>query len=144
MPTISAPTKLLEHLLDETLAGRLRVHPHWATLARRNRVIPVYGDFMGLWVITMAGRLAFISDDEQDVVTPVSDDPSDIPGTHVALAQAAIMYKELASFMPPRPPNAAICNSCDGHGLVSPSHPNILCECGGAGWLPLNPPPSGI
>jgi hypothetical protein len=136
MPTISAPRDLLEHLLAEVLTSERKLHPHWASLARRNRVLPVFGDFMGFWVIAMDGRLGFISDDAQGVVVPISDGPLERHSAHVALAQAAITYEELAPFVPPRPPTALTCTACDGRGLMSPAYPNIICECGGAGWLP--------
>jgi hypothetical protein len=129
MPTISAPRGLLEQLLAQTIMGRIGVHPYFAILARRHHVLPVFGDFIGFWVVGMDGRLAFVPDEDQDRVEQISDDTMEIRGTHVALAQAAIAYPELAPFILRRPPNAVACTRCDGHGQISKAHPNS----GGAG-----------
>ncbi|WP_438026080.1 hypothetical protein [Sorangium sp. So ce233] len=51
----------------------------------------------------------------------------------MAICQAAKTRPELASLLPPRPVDAVTCSVCGGAGTIAGA-PQIVCECGGAGW----------
>jgi len=55
---------------------------------------------------------------------------------HIVLAEAARRYPELASLKPLRAPSDPVCPSCKGAGGVA-HYPNLICECGNLGWIPL-------
>ena len=55
---------------------------------------------------------------------------------HIVLAEAARRYNELLFLEPKRTPNDPVCPSCKGAGGVA-QYPNLICECGNLGWIPL-------
>jgi hypothetical protein len=50
----------------------------------------------------------------------------------LALCQAASMYKELVALVPVRPSGAESCTVCAGSGRLPAQ---LICSCGGAGWI---------
>ena len=55
----------------------------------------------------------------------------------LALAQGAKRYPELESLVPVRPANGEECESCGGTGRILglPEDSNVICYCGGLGWV---------
>ena len=133
MPRVSAPRDTLEKLLAECLDS---AHPADADVSRRHQVVPLMGDFMGWWVLTMSGDVAFVPHDEPTKLELVGDHPVHAIGIHVALAQGSRRYPALASIRPVRAADAIPCKSCDGTGRIPGMPENITCACGGMGWLP--------
>ena len=52
-----------------------------------------------------------------------------------SLVQGAKYYPPLNAIIPQRPKSSTTCNSCGGTGSIE-FHPNVICSCGGLGWLP--------
>ena len=80
-----------------------------------------------------------------DTICFIYDDPE--PGIerdpriqNTVIFHGSKKYPELKRFVPPRPPNAQTCSSCNGTGIVPISRPlkydNFNCYCGGLGWIP--------
>ena len=136
MVTISAPEQLLAELLATYLAGGDPDHPGEYSAAQRHQMLPVMGDFMGYWGLWTNGGLVFVPDDDSAHCEPVAGYPAERSSIHVALAIASRRYPALAPFCPQRPHDAVSCKSCDGHGRIPGAPDNIICECGGLGWLP--------
>ncbi len=110
--------------------------PEARTGAERHQVLPLLNDFTGCWALTPEGRLVFFSWAAPGVLELVSDRPVDVLGTHVALAIGSRRYSALADISPKRTPDAVPCESCDGSGHISGAPANMVCACGGLGWLP--------
>ena len=51
----------------------------------------------------------------------------------MAICQGAKTHPELAVLLPPRPAEAVTCSVCGGSGTIVGA-PQLVCECGGAGW----------
>jgi hypothetical protein len=105
-------------------------------LAARYRLLPVYLDWTGFVGLREDGELLFVGSDPPQ-------DPAILEEAHfrrIALAVAAQDYPELAFLRPERPPDAVVCPSCGGAGRVVlagvQAPPNVLCACGGLGWVP--------
>ena len=134
MPRVPVPRETLEKLLTEHLESASR-----SDAAARHHVLPLMDDFMGCWALTMSGELAFVPHEDPDVLDLVRDHPTEAIGTHVALAQGSRRYPALVSIRPRRPSDAIPCTNCDGSGHIRGTPDNIICMCGGLGWLPLQP-----
>ena len=104
--------------------------------AARHNVLPLLNDFMGCWALTVEGDIVFFSWDAPEVLDPTSDRPVDLLGAHVARALGNRRYPALAGIAPQRTPDAVSCESCDGAGHIPGAPDNLLCACGGLGWLP--------
>jgi hypothetical protein len=65
----------------------------------------------------------------------------DLRMRNAALYQGSSKYPELAVLVPARPPTARDCPHCGGSGAPLLALPagaeNIVCFCGGLGWIPL-------
>ena len=53
---------------------------------------------------------------------------------NLALVQGADRYPPLRRLIPSRPKSARTCTACNGAGRF-PQKPDIICECGGVGWI---------
>ena len=57
---------------------------------------------------------------------------------NLAIVQGALRYPELRSLIPERPDAAISCDQGQGTGKLglSPEFSNVICRCGGIGWIP--------
>jgi len=105
----------------------------WRLIAD-NDVLPLMNDWGGCYAINRAGEIVSFSWDDHRNVT-VEDDARI---KNIALAQGSIVYPELKSLIPERPPEAKTCETCNGTGI--PPHgdkvPGLVCYCGGLGCVP--------
>lgn len=53
----------------------------------------------------------------------------------MALTAGAKEYPELRVLVPQRPEGAVTCDSCGGTGQLAGVPENVVCMCGGLGWL---------
>jgi hypothetical protein len=136
-----AQLDLVGFLIDAAIRDSAELERRWLKAAPFVRRRAEQGQLVLLreWgqttVLTRAG----------DIVVVDSDDGSpDRPATErerrFALFQAIDPYPELLSLLPARPPEARTCSGCLGTGinpfsLTNPSLRNVICECGGAGWV---------
>jgi hypothetical protein len=135
MPQVDVPRTVLEAELARFLAEPFGP-PQAHTAAARHQVLPLFNDFMGCWALDMDGRLVFCAWGAIETVAPVSDHPVDAAGSNAALALGSRHFPALAAIRPARPSDAVTCTTCDGSGRLAEWPENVVCACGGLGWLP--------
>lgn len=111
--------------------------------ARQLRVLPLlelWGGFVGL---RSDGELLCVDEGPPMRAVPLAESdwrPGPAAIRHLALASGIARFPELAFMRPERTPDAISCWECDGHGRMNiggkPAPLEILCACGGLGWLP--------
>jgi hypothetical protein len=136
MPQVNVPPADLEAELARYLAAGPSEPAAAYTAAAQHRVLPLFNDFMGCWALDMSGHLVFCTWEAPETVAPVSDRPVDAIGIHVALALGSTRYPALAAIRPAGPADAVPCTTCDGSGRIPRVPENVVCACGGLGWLP--------
>lgn len=118
---------------------------HWAHLvawARAWNCLPVYEDWTHALGVTSTGSVVACEVEpwplpiEMSILLPVTPCVVDHPRLiNLALYQGARLYPWLLGLLPERPADAQICSQCDGTGHLPL---NLICYCGGAGWVPAN------
>jgi hypothetical protein len=136
MPRVNVSREVLEAELKAYLARASADDPKEYAGVRRHRVLPLFTDFMGCWALDMDGQLVFFHWDAPEDLKPVSDHPVDAAGAHAALGYGSVRFSVLAMIRPVRPADAVACTSCDGTGRLPGVPENVVCACGGLGWLP--------
>ncbi len=136
MPVVSVSPTLIAAELARYLAEPTDDPPASRLGAAQHRVLPLLNDFVGCWALSTSGQLMFFAWDAPDQLDTVTDLPVDVIGAHVALAIGSRRYPALAGIRPERSPDATPCPSCDGLGRIPGAPDNLICACGGLGWLP--------
>ena len=136
MPKVNVSREVLETELARYLASGSAEHPDAHAGAKQHHVLPLFNDFVGCWALDMAGRLVFFPWEAPEELEPVSDRPVDAIGANAALALGSVRFPALATIRPVRPTDAVPCTSCDGTGRLAGVPENVVCSCGGLGWLP--------
>jgi hypothetical protein len=104
---------------------------------RRLHVLPLLISSGGFCGIRPSGELIkVILEDEPEEVEMLTD-----PGLiHLALSQGAKRYPRLHFLRPQRTSTSRLCTECEGDGRIRIEGKlmpeNILCRCGGLGWVP--------
>lgn len=100
----------------------------------KHAALPVTMDMGGGFALSVTGEvLSFLWDDLER-----SEVVEDARLRRIALYLGSLKYSELAPFVPDRPSEAVPCPHCHGAGGVAglPQElDNIVCYCGGLGWL---------
>jgi hypothetical protein len=99
--------------------------------------LPVIMDMGGCYALQLDGAVVTFAWDEPHGLAVVDDERL----RNIALYQGSRKYPELATLVPARPLQAADCRSCGGTGIVlveGRSFPDIICFCGGLGWIPAS------
>jgi hypothetical protein len=138
MPQVSVPRAILEAELATYLAAGRSAPADAHAVATHHRVLPLFNDFMGCWALDMDGQLVFCAWEAPDSVELVSEDAVDAVGANAALAIGSTHFPALAVIRPTRPADAVHCTNCDGTGRLAGWPDNIVCACGGLGWLPAS------
>ena len=136
MPQVNVPRDVLEAELARYLMSGPKEPPAAYAGAEHHRVLPLFNDFMGCWALDMDGRLVFFAWEEPEELEPVSEHPVDAVGANAALALGSVRFPALAAIRPVRPTDAVPCATCDGTGRLVGLPENVVCSCGGLGWLP--------
>jgi hypothetical protein len=103
-----------------------------APYLRKHQFLPVtynFGEAFGILPDGSAGRLLYDVGHESEVQR--------IDSFLLAmgiLTTAARQHPALKSMLPQRPQSATTCEFCKGDGY-SPTYPNLICQCGGLGWV---------
>ena len=110
----------------------------WHAAARRRGQFPVFSDFVGVFTVDAEGSAYFaeFADLRDQIVV------EDVLSQHVVRWIAAERHAELAHLRPVRTALDMTCPSCKGSGTPSyapAAATNLICECGGAGWIPRTP-----
>lgn len=85
-----------------------------------------------------------------EIVSSLWDNPEEVQTEtdprlrNTVLFQGARRFPDLAILIPPRPADAVTCGSCNGAGVLPEfaKLENVVCYCGGLGWLPPGTPPT--
>jgi hypothetical protein len=55
---------------------------------------------------------------------------------HAARAEGGRRFPTISGLAPVRDASARVCASCGGSGKLASVPEDIVCECGGVGWVP--------
>jgi hypothetical protein len=133
----------LSQELSHYVASRIAAYPlecaenqRWlAPYVAEHQLLPLFSDWLETTGIAADGQLRMFSAD---------GDQREYEGTRqiesrtlfvYSLVNGARSYPPLVALVPPRPANSNACPACDGLGYFK-AHPDVVCTCGGLGWLP--------
>src|SRR6266481_8139141 len=92
------------------------------------------------WVALLCGlrgQLVFFAWDDPEKVEPVgAAGDHDRRMVHAARAEGGRRFPTISGLAPVRDASARVCASCGGSGKLASVPENIVCECGGVGWVP--------
>jgi hypothetical protein len=109
----------------------------WEQAFHDRSLVPVWADWVGGFGLTAGHEVVFI----QHVSGAAPEAVEEPHLRNVTLFQASRRYPELAALAPERLPGDPTCPSCGGTGVFRrpdgrPLAENVVCFCGGMGWLP--------
>jgi len=114
-----------------------------ARLARTLDVLPLYPDWSAFIGLAPSGALVWVDYDEPNNVQDaeiVERDRWKAGIRHLAFSVGFMRYPDLTWLKPVRTPDCTTCTSCSGTGRTAingkPAPENVVCECGGMGWIP--------
>jgi hypothetical protein len=104
-------------------------------LAARFEALPLCVSWEKCWAIRPDGSIVVFSHGSED---PHLCEENNARMINVALFQGSITYPEIKTLIPSRPPDAEDCPYCGGEGTDPDKleQHNIICYCGGLGWVP--------
>lgn len=133
----------IEPTLAEQLAVRLQEYladPEHDALnlrafASRFAALPLCVDWEKCWAIRADGQIVVFTHEGND---PQPREEDDRRMLNVVLFQGSLTYPELGALVPERPADASDCPFCVVKGIEPQSlqSRNIICYCGGLGWVP--------
>ena len=133
---LTVPSRAVEEALAR-YPGNTDDAPEAVDVARRHPALPLYNDFMGCFALRPSGECVFIAWDDPASATPIALGLPDFRVIHVARVRGGLRYPEIPGIMPERPTDATACPSCHGSGQAV--RPEVVCECGGLGWVAWAP-----
>jgi hypothetical protein len=100
-------------------------------------ILPVLPDMGGCLCIRWTGEVVSFGWDDEPLTL---QDEHDERIRNMVYLQASLKYPVMIPLVPNRPRDAITCLSCDGSGtiLLRGAFRNIICFCGGLGWLPAS------
>lgn len=98
---------------------------------RDSRFLPLYVGWSATLGIRCDHTYVRIDNEVEDAPP---EEVSDAFSRRLAICQGVKKYPELSDLLPQRPSQAVDCSSCGGAGEIAGA-PEIVCECGGIGWL---------
>jgi hypothetical protein len=101
-------------------------------IARRHHALPLLLDMGGCIALRPSGELIGFLWDSPDELSVESNTQM----CHVARAVGTRRYPEISGLAPVRTPQSRTCPACKGTGSIRPDLPNVVCSCGGLGWVP--------
>ena len=120
--------------LDEYLSAG--TDPDITRSARFHNALPLWLDTGGCVALRPNGELISWAWDEPEKLLEL-----DVAGerdrrmVHVARAQGAQRYPQIAGLAPVRDEHSQVCPSCHGSGKMPNVPDGFVCECGGVGWI---------
>lgn len=109
--------------------------PHQLVVLKLD-VLPLLFDLSGGYAIRRDGQIINYSIDDPEGWCIEEDERV----RNIALFQGSRLYKEIIGLLPRKSSQSKICSQCNGTGIplgVNPEEQaNIICYCGGLGWLP--------
>jgi hypothetical protein len=109
---------------------------HWQRdYVREHQALPLYVGWTETIGLRADGEMIRWSTESE---WPGVRELDDRTWVNMALVQGATRYPELQGLIPKMPPDARICENCDGTGRIkgiSADFKNLVCSCGGIGWM---------
>jgi len=106
-------------------------------ICQLHHVLPLWTDWVGCIALQPTGRLVFIVwDDPEKVETLGAAGDQDRRMAHAARAEGSRRFPAISGLAPVRDASARVCPSCGGSGKPASIPDNVVCECGGLGWIP--------
>lgn len=136
MDISSEQSALIRKLIADYIIGSAPDPNNVRQLVAQKKVLPLVLDMGGVVTLDPGGHiLSFLWDDTEH--PRLESDPRI---RNVALFQGSKKYPELKDLLPAKPDDARICPSCGGTGIDPAAAKldvdNIVCYCGGLGWIP--------
>ncbi len=133
---------LIEKRIAEFVAGSEAWPEIWAearTTIARQRLLPLLYHWNGFYALNQDGQVVYLNDVEAVFVEQRER------FRNIALFTGSRRYPEIQALVVIRPPDAIDCTHCGGTGQVilpdTIAHiTNIVCYCGGLGWVPHDDP----
>jgi hypothetical protein len=117
----------------ERFAEEAPAELHWQVEhVRVNQALPLYVGWTETAGIRADGTLVRWVTEDVTNTHELADDT----WINLALVQGATRYPELRGLIPARPTGAKTCEGCKGAGRIPGMAANVICACGGIGWLP--------
>ena len=105
--------------------------------ARLHHVLPLWTDGVGCLALRPTGQLVFFAWDDPEKLEPVgAAGDHDRRIVHAARAAGSKRFPLISGLAPVRDASARACPSCGGPGKLLSAPENVVCECGGLGWVP--------
>lgn len=135
----SAVINLNANILAKLMTRRSSLRNDWSGsdmvigLAESHGFVPLMADIGGVCGLMPDGSIVEMGWDDAAPRRVAKNSLRD-----QALLSAAARYPELRELIPSRLPDAAECPGCRGTGIppLASSAPNLICYCGGLGWIP--------
>jgi hypothetical protein len=131
----SLTPELHQQLLHRCLGDSDRYGSSVRRLARQWQLVPLFVDWSGFLGIDCTGQICSVAMNSATEPRFVTDPRM----SRIAQASGAESFPELAFLRPVRPLNSENCPSCGGTGKApmggDPDAGNVVCYCGGLGWL---------
>lgn len=94
--------------------------------------LPLVGDMGGMFALRPDGEVISYGWDEPHDVAVLRDARL----RNAVLFRGSMKYPELGALVPARPTDAIPCPHCEEVAAIQREIKNIVCFCGGLGWLP--------
>ena len=104
--------------------------------ARTHGLLPLWNDMGGSLLLRPDGEVLTFGWDTPGKLEPVSNSVQDRQIVHAARGSASAKFPSIRGLAPARDQDAVVCPSCNGQGRTPGMPSNIVCACGGLGWLP--------
>ncbi len=140
---------LISKLIADYITGPAPDPNNLRQLAAAESVLPLQVDMGGVVAINARGDIIsfpFTLKASGEIVAFPLDEAehprleSDPRIRNVALFQGSKKYPELKDLVPTKPDDARVCPHCGGTGIdpyaTKLKMDNIVCYCGGLGWIP--------
>ncbi|HEY7545099.1 MAG TPA: hypothetical protein VID27_09465 [Blastocatellia bacterium] len=123
----------LKNFVAESKEDPLSLRAH----ATRFNALPLCVDWGKCWAVRTDGEVIVFTHEEAE---PCAEAECDERMRNVALYQGSLTYPELETLVPARPDDAKDCPYCAAKGFDPSSleEKNIVCYCGGLGWIPAS------
>ncbi|MBK7582659.1 MAG: hypothetical protein IPI67_20985 [Myxococcales bacterium] len=139
MPRISVEPEAREFIAERIARFKTEAPQElqWQTeYVRTNQALPLYIGWTETFAIRPDGDLVrWSTEGEWPGVRPLDG----AIWINSALVQGAKRYPQLKSLIPDRSTDARTCDDCGGTGTIGGvpgPFDNVVCRCGGIGWLP--------
>jgi len=135
---VAVESRAVDLALEDYLAHPQEGGGELLRFARLHHVLPLWTDWVGCIALRPTGQLVFFAWDEPERVEPVgAAGDHDRRMVHAARAEGGRRFPRISGLAPVRDASSRVCPSCGGSGKLGSVPDNVVCECGGLGWVPF-------